>query len=257
MTEIKLTAAGISDQGLVRQMNQDNFLANRQINIFAVADGVESAPYGEVASKMAVETLEKVIQELKVDDDVTPPFDNVPGLPLPARALKYAFREVNRTLYKFSKENGKYAGMGTTLSALWLNQDRVFIGHVGDSRVYLIRKKIIQQLTSDHTSLSEKHPDRPPQDMELYEDVTHASEHELSRAVGINPDVQIQLAGGAAYGGDHFVICTDGLYGQLRDFEISEIVVKNPPQLAVRKLIQAANQRGGKDNIALVVIQVE
>jgi len=256
MTDVKLTVAGINDQGLVRQTNQDNFLANRQINIFAVADGVEGAPYGEVASKMAVETLEKVIQELKVDDDVTPPFENVPGLPLPARALKYAFREVNRTLYKFSQEDRKYAGMGTTLSALWLNQDRIFIGHVGDSRAYLIRKKIIQQLTSDHTSLSEKHPDRP-QDMELYEDVTHASEHELSRAVGINPDVQIQLAGGAAYSGDHFVLCTDGLYGQLRDFEISEIVVKNQPQLAARKLIQTANQRGGKDNIALVVIQVE
>jgi PPM family protein phosphatase len=205
---------------------------------------------------MAVDALEKVVKDLKIDDDVTPPFDNVPGLPLPARALKYTFREVNRSLYTFTRENPKYKGMGTTLTALWINQDRVYIGHVGDSRAYLIRKKIIQQLTSDHTSLSEKHPDRP-QDIELYEETTHASEHELSRAVGINPDVQIQLAGGAAFSGDHFVICTDGLYGQLRDFEISEVVVKNPPQLAARKLIQTANQRGGKDNIALVVIQVE
>jgi PPM family protein phosphatase len=256
MEDIKLSVAGTRDQGLVRQMNQDNFLANRQINIYAVADGVESAPFGEVASKMAVEALDRVITEIKPDDDITPPFENAPGLPLQARALKYAIREVNRSLYQYAHDNPKYAGMGTTLTALWISQGRVFIGHVGDSRAYLIRKKIIQQLTSDHTSLSEKHPERP-QDMELYEDVTHTSEHELSRAVGINRDVQIQLAGGAAYTGDYFVICTDGLYGQLRDFEISEIVVKNTPQLAARKLIQTANQRGGKDNIALVVIQIE
>lgn len=256
MNEVQVSAAGISDQGKVRKMNQDSYIANRQMNLFVVADGVESAPFGEVASRMAVEDLEKVIRELKVDDDATPPFENIPGLPLQARALKYAIREVNRKLHRFSQENSKYAGMGTTLTAVWINQGKAFVGHVGDSRAYLIRKNIIQQLTSDHTSLSEKHPDRP-HDIELYEEVTHASEHELSRAVGINPDVQIQLAGGAANPGDRFVICTDGLYGQLREFEISEIAVKNPPQLACRKLIQAANQRGGTDNIAVVVIQIE
>ena len=85
----------------------------------------------------------------------------------------------------------------------------------------------------------------------------HASEHELSRAIGINPDVQVQLAGGASAVGDRFVLCTDGLYGQLRDFEIVEVTTKNTPQLACRKLIQAANQAGGKDNVAVVVVSLE
>ena len=256
MTSFGVNAAGMTDQGRIRRMNMDCFLVNRTLNLYAVADGIESAPYSEMASRMAVEQLEKMIKELDFSNDATPPFDDHPGLPLQARALKYAFREVNRVVHQFSQTDRKYNGMGTTLTAIWIDQGRVYGSHVGDSRAYLIRRDMPQHLTSDHTSLSDRSPDRA-RDIEQYEEIMHTSEHELSRAIGINPDVQVQLAGGASAVGDHFVLCTDGLYGQLRDFEIVEIATKNTPQLACRKLIHAANQAGGKDNVAVVVVSLE
>jgi len=253
MAGFGVNAAGTSDPGKLREMNQDCFLANRVLNLYAVADGIESAPHGERASRMAVEELEKLIKELDLSEDATPPFEDNPALPLPARGLKYALREVNRRIYQYGRENKKYKGMGTTLTAAWFVQGKVFIGHIGDSRAYLIRKGMAQQLTSDHTALSEKRPEG----MELYEGLTHTSEHALSRAVGINQDVQVQLAGGTPALGDRFVLCTDGLYGQVRDFEIAKTAVDNPPHLACMKLAQMANQRGGSDNLAVVVIQIE
>jgi len=256
MAEIGIIASGLTHQGRHREVNQDQILVNRQLHLYAVADGVEGAPFGEVASKMAVEELEKIISDLKLDEDATPPFEDQPRLPLSARALKYALREVNRRIYNYVQENPKYKGMGTTLTALWFTQGKAFVGHIGDSRAYLIRKGQAQQLTQDHTTIADR-PVQVPEDLELYEEIANASEHELTRAVGINPDLVVQLAGGTPHPGDRFVLCTDGLYGLVRDFEIAQIAEQNTPQLACRKLIQLANQRGGVDNIAVVVIEID
>jgi len=253
---VNVNAAGISDPGRVRSVNQDSYLVSRSLNLYAVADGVESTRGSEMASKMAVELLEKQLKAVDISEDATPPFDDKPGIPLAARALKYAVREVNREIYKFGRENPKLQGVGTTLTAVWVCQGRAFIGHVGDSRAYLIRNSILTQLTSDHTTLAERNPDQNP-DLELYQQPENVSEHELSRALGINPDVQVQLGSGLPAPGDHFVLCTDGLYGQIRDFEINQITCKDQPQTACRKMVQLANQRGGRDNIAVVVISIE
>jgi len=256
MSRFIVNAAGQSDQGKVRTLNQDYFLVNHQLHLYAVADGVESVKYSEVASKMAVELLEKMVKDLNLNTDATPPFEDFPGLPLEVRSLKYAMREVNRQIYKLGRENPKYRGFGTTLTAVWIREGRAYIGHIGDSRGYLIRKSLVQQLTSDHTTLAEKIPDRP-RDIELYQEENNISEHELSRALGVNPDVQVQLGSGALASGDRFVLCTDGLYSQLRNFEIAQAALQNKPPAACMKLIQLANQRGGKDNIAVVVVEIE
>ncbi len=252
---MNIQVRGESHQGLKRPHNEDHFLINRNLELFAVADGVETCPYGELASRMAVEELEKIINDLDIDADATPPFEDFQGLPLPLRSLKFAVREVNRRIYSKSNEDAKYQGMGSTLSALWLRDDRAYIAHVGDSRAYLIRKGLAQQLTKDHTSLSEKEFNQPV-DMETYEDYAPLSEHELTRALGVNLDVQVQLASGSPRSGDFLVLCTDGLYTEVRNFEIADAVLKNPLPRATMKLIQLANSRGGKDNIALIVIKV-
>ncbi len=257
MTQVLgVTVAGLSHPGRKRQSNQDFFLINRSLNLFAVSDGVEGGPYGEVASRMAGEKLEALLKDFDLSADATPPSADRPGMPFPVRALKYAFREVNRQLFVYTQENPKFKGMGTTLTALWFFEGRAYVGHVGDSRGYLIRDKVAKQLTMDHTSISES-PMKQMQDIKLYEEISHTSEHELTRAMGINPDVQVQLAGGAPRPGDHFLLCTDGLYGQVQDWEIAKAASAEPPQLACRKLIQLANSRGGSDNIAVVIIQVE
>jgi len=256
MPELGLITAGLTHQGKIRQANQDHFLINRQLNLFAVSDGIESAPYGDLASKMAVEKLESLLKDFDLSRDATPPSGDHPAVPLPVRALKYSFREVNRQIYNLGQENPKYKGMGTTLTALWIYQGRAYVGHIGDSRGYLIRENAAQQLTQDHTSLAEA-PMKLAEDMELYEGIQHASEHELTRALGINPDVQVQLAGGVPRSGDRFLLCTDGLYSEAQTWEIVQTVTADPPQLACRKLVQLANQKGGSDNIAVVIVHIE
>jgi serine/threonine protein phosphatase PrpC len=252
---MNIQVSGESHQGLKRSQNQDHFLINRNLELFVVADGVETCPYGELASRMVVEELEKIIHDLDIDADATPPFEDFEGLPLPLRSLKFAVREVNRRIYSKANEEARYQGMGSTLTALWLRENRAYIAHVGDSRAYLIRNRIAQQLTRDHTSLSEKDLNQQA-DMETYEEYAPLSEHELTRALGVNPDVQVQLASGSPRSGDFLVLCTDGLYTEVRNFEISDAVLSNPVPRATMKLIQLANSRGGKDNIALIVIKV-
>jgi len=248
--------AGDSHQGKLRTMNQDSFLVNQPLQLYAVADGVEGRPYGEVASRMAVTELEKVIKDVDVSADATPPEGDQKGMPLPARAVKYAFRETNRRMLERVKQETKLKGMASTLSALWVVGDRLYIGHVGDSRVYLVRRNRAQVLTRDHTTLAEAQPNKA-EDIELYEDISPTLEHELSRALGITPDVQVQLSGGTPQPGDVFLLCTDGLYSQLRDFEILEGLRGQTAVYACKTLIKQANLHGGKDNIAVIVLEVE
>lgn len=252
---MRFQAFGDSHQGKVRSFNQDSYLLNRTLQLFAVADGVEGRPYGEVASRMAVAELEKIINDIDVSADATPPEGEIKGMPLPARAIKYAMRETNRRLLEKAGQESKLAGMASTLSALWIKDDRVYIGHVGDSRIYLIRRNRAQQLTRDHTTLAEAQPSKT-EDIELYEEISPTLEHELSRALGIIPDVQVQLSGGTPQPGDTFLLCTDGLYSQMREFEMVEALTGKGPDLACKKLIQLANAKGGKDNVALVIVQV-
>ena len=248
--------AGDSHQGRLRDMNQDSFLLNPSLGLYAVADGVEDRPYGEVASRMAVTELEKVLKDMDVSADATPPEGDMKGMPLPARAIKFAFRETNRRMIERMRQETRFKGMASTLSAVWVKDDRVYVGHVGDSRVYLIRRNRAQQLTRDHTTLAEAEPSKA-EDIELYEDISPTSEHELSRALGITPDVQVQLSGGTPQPGDVFLLCTDGLYSQLREFEILEALRGQNAVLACKTLIKQANLHGGKDNLAVIAMKVE
>lgn len=254
---MRLIAAGHSHPGRHRPVNQDSFLVANKFGLYAVADGVESQPAGEVASKLAVETLALTIKAMDLDADATPPFEYAEGIPLPARAMKFAFREANRKVHDHANENERTRGMATTLTAAWFRDRRVFIGNAGDSRVYLIRSGRIHQLSHDHTILAQASSDQPvlPDDMEDWSSAA-MSEHELTRALGVNPDIEVQLAGGTPRPNDIFLLCTDGLYGEIRDFEIMETVKDTPPDLAAKNLITLANQRGGKDNTAVVVVQV-
>ncbi len=252
---MRLIASGMTHPGRHREHNEDSFLVANAAGLFAVADGVEGQAAGEVASKLAVDSLETTISELNLEGDATPPFEYAEGIPLPARALKFAFREANRKIHEQSSTNEKYKGMATTMTAVWFKDGRVFIGNVGDSRVYMIRSGRIHQLSHDHTSLAQGNAAQTV----FIDDIQNfgsASEHELTRAMGVNPDVEIQLAGGTPKPNDVFLLCTDGLYVDLRDFEIMDAIKSTPPDLATKNLIALANKKGGKDNVAVVVIQI-
>jgi protein phosphatase len=250
---MKLIAAGQKHQGRFRPHNEDSVLLEPTLGLYAVADGVESEPSGEKASAMAVTLLKETIAAINLEADATPPFDYAEGIPLPARALKFSFREVNRQIFGAAAKDPQLLGMSTTLTAVWFRAGRAFIGNVGDSRAYLVRQGRIQQLTHDHTSLAQGNK---PAAIEFIENFSSTSEHELTRALGINPDLEVQLAGGTPKPGDYFMLCTDGLYGEVRQFELLDAIKAYPPEAAAKKLINLANERGGKDNIAVVVIQV-
>jgi len=250
-----LTSCGLKHQGKKRQHNEDSFLTADELGLYAVADGVESEPYGEIASQTAVESLQKIITNMDQDADATPPFEYAEGIPLPARAMKFAIREVNRVIYDKAGSDQKYRGMSTTLTALWFKEGRAFIGNVGDSRAYIIRGGQIQQLTRDHTSLAQGSASQTVR-IDFMEDYSAVSEHELTRALGLNRDIDVQLAGGTPKPGDIFMICTDGLYEDVRDFEMLDAVKAYAPDNAAKELIRLANDRGGKDNVAVVVVKI-
>ena len=252
---MKLLASGLRHQGRSRPLNEDSILVEPGLGLFAVADGVESEPAGEKASALAVTALRETIGTLRLDADSTPPFEYAEGIPLPARALKFSFREVNRKIWDAGEKSPQWKGMSTTLTAIWFQAGRAFVGNVGDSRAYLIRQGHIQQLTHDHTSLSQGSAGKP-EAVKFLESYSSTSEHELTRAMGINPDTEVQLAGVTPQLGDFFLLCTDGLYGEVRQFELVDAVKSSPPDLATKKLVALANDRGGKDNVAVVVIQV-
>ncbi len=248
-------SAGMRHTGRSRPHNEDNYLADDSVGLYAVADGVEAESAGEVASEMALELLLETVRDMKLDDDATPPFEYAQGIPLQARALKFAVRELNRKIYEKAQSDDKLRGMCTTLSAAWFRDGRVFLANVGDSRIYMIRKGRIQQLTHDHTSIAQGSADQTPAS-DFIEHYTSISEHELTRAIGVNPDVEVHLAAGTPKTDDVFILCTDGLYQELREFEIKDMAVANQPAGALKKMITTANERGAKDNIAAVVIKV-
>jgi protein phosphatase len=252
---MRLIASGMTHPGRFRPHNEDSYLVASGLGLFAVADGVESVAAGEVASKMAVETLERTLRALDLESDATPPFEYAEGIPAPARALKFAFRQTNRAIYDKAGSEPALAGMATTLAAAWFTAGRVFIANVGDSRVYMIRSGRIHQLTHDHTTLAQGSAARTVFIDDIQE-FSPASEHELTRALGINPDLEVSLAGGTPKPSDVFLLCTDGLYEDMRDFEIMDAIKSQPADQAVKTLISLAVKRSGKDNVAVVVVQV-
>jgi len=247
-------SAGMKHQGR-RAHNEDNFLAEDAMGLYAVADGVEAESAGEVASEMALDLLAKTFRSLKLDEDATPPFEYAQGIPLQARALKFAVREINRRIYEKGGSDPELEGMCTTLSAAWFTDRKVFLANVGDSRIYLVRQGRIQQLTHDHTSIAQGSTEQTPA-LDFLEHYSSISEHELTRAVGVNPDVEVHLAAGTPKNDDLFILCTDGLYQELRDFEIMDMALANSPPAALKKMIVTANERGCKDNIAAVIVKV-
>ncbi len=251
---MRLVTASMRHQGRYRDHNEDHVLAADDVRLYAVADGVEGEPFGEIASQLAIETLHQTIKSINLDEDATPPFDYAQGIPLPARALKFAFREANRRIIEKGGKEEKFKGMATTLCAAWFIENKLFVANVGDSRAYLTRKGKILQLSKDHTTLAQGNSDEKL-DSAFMEDYSPSLEHELSRAMGINDDVEVQLTGGAIEAGDVLILCTDGLYGDLREWEIMEKVKETTPKLAAKALVDLAIKKGGMDNVAVVIVQ--
>jgi len=237
---ILVTAIGQTDKGKRRKRNEDSLLAREDVGLFVVADGMGGYNGGEIASKLAVQTIDQAFTEEKFAG----PQDN--AVPRRASELARAIQMANEAIFRRAGTDKLLDGMGTTICAARFSptKQRVYIGHVGDSRVYVFRDGVLNQMTSDHT-------------METL-GVEGAGAGHLSRAVGVWPVVPIDIVLGKPRPGDLYLLCSDGLSKMVPDAEIQSLLAKaESPQQAVEALINEANARGGKDNVSVIVVRVD
>ena len=227
---------GKTDKGLVRKENEDAFCIEKDLGLLAIADGMGGHASGEVASKMAIEILKDSLKK--------------EGEPLPDR-LNSGVKLANKSIYDASRSQSRLNGMGTTLTALQLNGNRLSIAHVGDSRAYLFRGGVIEQITDDHTIVSEQ----VARGMMTREEAARSDMRNiLSRALGIAPEVDVDIEELTVSEGDQLVLCSDGLSELISDDEIlSEVQTSNRPEIVCDELVNLAIQRGGEDNITVIV----
>ncbi len=225
-----------SDRGRQRQGNEDNFFVRSPL--FVVADGMGGAQAGEVASQMAVDSFDQ-------------------GLPdgTPAEGLTQLVEAANRAIHERSQTDAQRAGMGTTVTAAYVGEGDVTIAHVGDSRAYLLRDGDLIRLTRDHSLVGELVA-RGKLTEEQAE--THPQRSVITRALGPEPDVQVDVQAYQARGGDRFLLCSDGLTSMIPEARVKQILEGTEALAeAGRELIAAANDAGGRDNITVLLFRLE
>jgi protein phosphatase len=228
--------AALSDVGRQRQGNEDSFLERSPL--FAVADGMGGARAGEVASRIAVEQF-----------DVQDGSDDTPE-----EQLAEVARGANRKIHKMAQDDSAYAGMGTTFTAALVTGKHIAIGHVGDSRLYRLRDGELERLTHDHSLVEEfvRQGKLTPAEAEV-----HPQRSIITRALGPEPEVEVDTYTHSGRDGDVYLINSDGLTGMINEEQVAEILRdRESLEGAAEKLIAAANENGGKDNITVVLFRL-
>jgi len=231
---VKIRAGVATDIGRVREGNEDSFLVEPPL--YAVADGMGGHRGGEVASQLALETVERMFREGH-------------------GTLEEQIREANRAVFSRSAEDRSVAGMGTTLTAVLVREGEVHLAHVGDSRAYLLRAGALRQLTQDHTLVNRM---LKAGEITEAEAEVHPHRNVLTRVVGTEPDVSVDERDIGLIEGDRLLLCSDGLTNMVTEDQIQAILEATPtnPQEAADRLVRAANRAGGVDNITVVVLDL-
>lgn len=240
-----LLVHSISDVGLVRHNNEDALAALEESRFFVLADGMGGHLAGEVASQKTVSHLCQLFTENKVNLEG--------GLQDAADCMTAMIRQTNLWVYQLSRSSPAYRGMGTTLCCLYFHPDGVIVAHVGDSRIYLCREGVLEQITNDHSLLSELID--LGQLSEQQADEFHYK-NIITRAIGTEADVKPAVKCMEMKTGDLFLMCSDGLSDLVSKQEMQSILTRSAEEDSAKKLVAAAKQRGGYDNISLVLIHV-
>ncbi len=248
---LRIEVAGQTDVGRKRNHNEDNFAILAEFGLYVVADGMGGHASGEVASKMAVDTLQEFFAATADDPERTWPYKMDRSRGYEENRLITGIKLCNLRIYESSQRNARQRGMGTTLVALFAVEDGIYVAHVGDSRVYRIRDSKLEQLTEDHSLLND------------YKKMKHLTEEEIAnfphknvivRALGMKDTVKVDTRFETPRAGDTMVLCTDGLCGPVTDEDILQITLESPDlSTAASRLIDAANASGGPDNITCIL----
>ncbi|MCP5465023.1 MAG: Stp1/IreP family PP2C-type Ser/Thr phosphatase [Deltaproteobacteria bacterium] len=251
---MKIESYGLTDVGKKRSRNEDSFLVSPELNLYVVADGMGGHSGGEYASRLAVATMEEVIQSMNLDPDATVISGvNSEGTEYGDR-LKHAIDVAGQKIYDQALYEPELKGMGTTITAMVIDEGgKAFVANVGDSRVYLVRSNNIEQITDDHSLVSEQMRAGLIRESDAKK---HKLKNIITRSVGYQEEVEIDLHKIDYKTGDVFVLCSDGLTNMVDDTKILEIASGNDPEQACRTLIDQANQNGGDDNVTVVICKV-
>lgn len=247
-------ASGLSDVGVIRSHNEDCFDIDPGNQVFVVADGMGGHSHGEIASRIAIDSIREFVART-ADEDATLPFEMDPRLGRQSNRLKSAIRVAHDKVLKAIRQDASLHGMGTTVVGLLVDGDSAAIAHVGDSRCYRLRDGKLELLTQDHTWVNEQVVAGFLSEEQAR---VHPLKNVVTRALGGDADIEVDVREWKVLPGDLYMLCSDGLTTMLSDAEILERL-RAPARLEelCARLVRDANARGGFDNISVVLLHIE
>jgi PPM family protein phosphatase len=250
-----LEAIGQTDVGRRRKLNEDNFVVDTEVNLFAVCDGMGGHNAGEVASKIAIETLSAFVRKSAGEEkDITWPYGLEKELSFEGNRLKTAIRLANKRVFKAADNREDYTGMGTTVVAVLVSGNVLTVGSAGDSRCYLLRDGVLKQITQDDSWVSAAWAEGILSASEIER---HPLRNVITKAVGAKDTLELDVVELGLRPGDVVMLCSDGLHAMLNDEQILQALGRTPGRLeeSAERLIAAANEAGGKDNVTVVLLR--
>src|SRR5580658_4710333 len=250
----KLRVVGQTDNGKVREHNEDTIAFDSELGLLVLADGMVGYNAGEVASGIAVKTIVNLVREQVEREDLRVQ-DRETGMSRPSIILRDAIHRANKIIYQTAKTQPQCEGMGTTVVSALFFDNKIALAHVGDSRLYRLRDDKFEQVTMDHSLLQEL-VDRGFYSAE--EAQRAANKNYVTRALGVEPNVEVEVQEVPVQKGDYYILCSDGLSDMVEDDDIHLTISTFSANLdtVAKQLIQLANDNGGRDNVSVVMAHV-
>jgi protein phosphatase len=246
----------VTHPGRVRPNNEDALLWDLPAGLFVVADGMGGHQAGEVASRMAVDTVQSFLEASRGDQDLTWPFGFDPNLSMNANRLVTAVRLANRKVYQAGEDKPDFAGMGTTIVVALIEGSTLTFCGVGDSRIYVLAGGALQQITHDDSWVATVLARDPEFDRSQLSQ--HPMRHVLTNVLGARDDTEVEVGERPVRAGEQILLCSDGLYGGLDDAAL-QILLDGPGGLKelADRLVATSLERGGTDNITVVLVKAD
>src|SRR5215470_5923820 len=250
---LRIEVAGETNVGMKRTHNEDSFSILEESGLYIVADGMGGHASGEVASKMAVESLKEFFAATAADPERTWPYKMDRSKGYEENRLITGIKLANLRIYESAQRDARQRGMGTTIVTMFAVEDGVYVAHVGDSRVYRIRDGKIEQLTEDHSLLNDYIKMKR---LTAEEIANFPHKNVIVRALGMKDTVKVDTRFEVPVANDVYLLCSDGLSGPVSEPEMVDILSQNPDiKTATSKMIEKANEHGGPDNVTCVLVR--
>ena len=251
-----IRAFGVSDAGRVRASNEDKYISDPSLGLFAVADGMGGHKAGEVAAQLAIEAITGFISRSDKDYDVTWPYGIDDTLSFDGNRLRTAIFLANRKVFRAAESSDDYGGMGTTIVGVLVNGRNVSIGSVGDSRVYLLARGTLEQVTTDDSwaaTILAQDPSLKGEDI-----AQHPMRNVLTNVLGGRPTVDVHLSERVLLGGERLLLCSDGVHGVLEADDLRDLLGSVAGEEdAAQRIVRMALDNGSRDNATALVIGYE